>query len=87
LLSGKGAEVHYNDPHIPRLPRTRRHPSLDLSSQELNADYLRDRDCLVIVTDHSAYDWQHILRHARLIVDTRGVTRGMGEAAARVVRA
>jgi UDP-N-acetyl-D-glucosamine dehydrogenase len=87
LLCAKGAEVHYNDPHIPRLPRTRRHPSLDLSSQELSADYLRSRDGVVIVTDHSAYDWEHILRHARLVVDTRGVTRGLGDRAARVVRA
>jgi UDP-N-acetyl-D-mannosaminuronate dehydrogenase len=42
---------------------------------------------VVIVTDHSAYDWEHILRHARLVVDTRGVTRGLGDRAARVVRA
>ncbi len=87
LLLRKGAVVHYNDPHIPRLPRTRRHPSLDMVSQELTPEYLQSRDCVVIVTDHSAYDWEHIVRHAPLIVDTRNATRGIRDVEGRVVRA
>lgn len=87
LLLRKGAVVEYNDPHVPRLPRTRRHPFLDLTSQELTAEYLRTRDCVVIVTDHSAYDWQHILRHAPLVVDTRNASRGVRDDGGRVIRA
>jgi UDP-N-acetyl-D-glucosamine dehydrogenase len=83
----KGAIVHYNDPHIPRLPRTQQHPSLDMTSQELTPEYLRSRDCVVIVTDHSAYDWEQILRHSPLIVDTRNATQGLHDAEGRVVRA
>lgn len=87
LLLRKGAVVEYNDPHVPRLPRTRRHPFMDLTSQELTADYLRARDCVVIVTDHSVYDWQHIVRHAPLVVDTRNATRGVQDDEGRVIRA
>lgn len=86
LLLEKGAIVHYNDPHIPRLPRTRRHPTLDLESQELTPEYLESRDCVVIVTDHSAYDWEHIIPLAPLIVDTRNATAGVRVRGGRIVR-
>ncbi len=87
LLLRKGAIVHYNDPHIPRLPRTRRHPYLDMTSQELTPEYLQTRDCVVIVTDHSAYDWEQIVRYAPLIVDTRNATRDVRDEEKRVIRA
>jgi UDP-N-acetyl-D-glucosamine dehydrogenase len=75
LLLKKGAVVNYNDPHIPVLPSMRHYPNLHMRSQELTADYLRSQDCVVIVTDHSAYDWTWIAEHAPLIVDTRNATR------------
>jgi UDP-N-acetyl-D-glucosamine dehydrogenase len=87
LLLQKGAEVEYNDPHIPALPAMRRHPNLQMSSHELTEDYLATRDCVLIVTDHSAYDWGWIARHAPLIVDTRNATRGVVEPRAAIVRA
>jgi UDP-N-acetyl-D-glucosamine dehydrogenase len=86
-LLRKGAIVHYNDPHIPRLPRTKQHPSVDMESQELTPEYLRTRDCVVIVTDHSTYDWEQIVRHSPLVVDTRNATRGVHDAEGRVIRA
>ena len=86
LLMAKGAVVRYNDPHIPALPPMRRYPHLRMASQELTADYLAAEDCLVVVTDHSAYDWARIAAHAPLIVDTRNALRGI-EAAGRVVKA
>src|SRR5262249_5418028 len=46
LLLQKGAEVDYNDPHIPTLPAMRRHPNLQMSSRELTAEYLATRDCV-----------------------------------------
>jgi UDP-N-acetyl-D-glucosamine dehydrogenase len=87
LLLQKGAEVEYNDPHIPTLPAMRRHPGLRMSSRELTEEFLATRDCVLIVTDHSAYDWSWIARHAPLIVDTRNATRGVAEPAAAIVRA
>ncbi len=88
LLMKKGAEVEYNDPHIPELPPTRHYPHLRMAGRTLDADYLRTRDCLVIVTDHSAYDWPWIVEHAPLIIDTRNATRDFAAGArARIVKA
>jgi UDP-N-acetyl-D-glucosamine dehydrogenase len=87
LLLAKGAEVQYNDPHIPRLPPLRRHPHPRLASQPLTPEYLRGEDCVVVVTDHSAYDWPAIVEHASLLVDTRNATRGVTVHRERIVRA
>src|SRR5262245_26114275 len=57
LLLRKGAAVTYNDPHIPQLPPMRHYPGLRMVSQELTAEALRSQDCVLVVTDHSAYDW------------------------------
>ena len=53
----------------------RHYPHLRMASQELTPDYLRSQDCVLIVTDHSAYDWPWIVEHAPLVVDTRNATR------------
>jgi UDP-N-acetyl-D-glucosamine dehydrogenase len=87
LLLRKGAVVSYNDPHIPRLPPTRNHPHLRTASQPLTAEYLGDQDCVVVVTDHSAYDWETIIRQSRLVVDTRNATRKVAAPEGKVVRA
>ncbi len=87
LLMHKGAEVDYNDPHIPTLPPMRGHPGLKMSSRDLTEAFLTSRDCVLIVTDHSAYDWDWIARNAPLIVDTRNATRGVVGPKARIVRA
>jgi UDP-N-acetyl-D-glucosamine dehydrogenase len=83
----KGAVVTYNDPHIPRLPPMRHYPHLHMESRPLTPDYLKGQDCLLVVTDHSAYDWPSILEHARLLIDTRNATRGMTKHRERIVRA
>ena len=87
LLLGKGAEVTYNDPHIPKLPAMRHYPHLHMASQPLTPEFLEAQDCVVIVTDHSAYDWAWIVENTRLVVDTRNATRGVTTHANRIVRA
>ena len=87
LLLQKGARVSYNDPHIPSLPAMRHYPHLRQHSQELTASFLRAQDTVLIVTDHSAYDWDWVAAHAALIVDTRNATRGVTNGHARIVRA
>lgn len=87
LLHKKGAILSYNDPHIPRLPSMRNHPFLDLLSQPLTASYLQKQDCVLIVTDHSAYDWAFVVEHAGLVIDTRNATREVKFHRDRVVRA
>jgi UDP-N-acetyl-D-glucosamine dehydrogenase len=87
LLLEKGANVEYNDPHIPVLPSMRRYPNLRMASRELTSDYLQSRDCLLISTDHTIYDWTSIARHAKLIVDTRNAMKNVADSQAKIVRA
>jgi UDP-N-acetyl-D-glucosamine dehydrogenase len=75
MLQRRGAVVSYNDPHVPALP-TMRHHNIRLRSQALTREFVAEQDCLVIVTDHSAYDYQWLVEHAALIVDTRNATAG-----------
>ncbi len=87
LLLQKGAIVHYNDPHIPVLPPMRHYPHLRMASHELTPEFLESQDCVLIVTDHSAYDWPWIAEHTPLIVDTRNAMKRVSNSRARIVRA
>jgi UDP-N-acetyl-D-glucosamine dehydrogenase len=87
LLIEKGAVVNYNDPHIPTLPKMRKYPNLNMTSQELTPEYLASQDCLLIATDHSAYDWTKIVPQAQLIIDTRNATKQIKEGREKIVKA
>ncbi len=90
LLEGlleRGAVVTYNDPHVPRLPKMRAHDLPPMASQPLTAEYLAEQDCVLIATDHSAYDFEFIVRHARLVVDTRNATAGVSAGREKIVKA
>ncbi len=76
LLTEKGAAVDYNDPHVPRTHRMRRY-DFKMSSVPLTPRNLKKYDCVVISTDHSSYDYESIVRHSRLVVDTRNATAGI----------
>ena len=76
LLRQRGAILSYNDPHVPTLPKMRHYPDLPaMASETLTADYLRTQDCVLIATDHSAYDYDFIVEHASMVLDTRNATR------------
>jgi UDP-N-acetyl-D-glucosamine dehydrogenase len=76
LLLARGAVLSYNDPHVPALPRMRHYPDLPaLRSEELTPAYLGSQDCVLIATDHSAYDYDFIVQHARFVLDTRNATK------------
>jgi UDP-N-acetyl-D-glucosamine dehydrogenase len=72
LLRDKGAHLAYSDPHVPTIPKMRKH-HLELSSIPITEHALAQFDCVVITTAHRAFDYELIKQHARLIVDTRGV--------------
>jgi UDP-N-acetyl-D-glucosamine dehydrogenase len=80
LLRQRGAEVSYSDPHVAEVKMD----GYTLSSVELTSALLKSADCVVIVTDHTAFDWEWIGAGARLIVDTRHAIKVGGRA--RVVR-
>ena len=76
LLRARGADLSYNDPHVPILPKMRHYPDLPaMSSQELTPAYLSAQDCVLIATDHSAYDYDFIVEHSRFVLDTRNATK------------
>jgi UDP-N-acetyl-D-glucosamine dehydrogenase len=75
LLRGKGADIAYADPHVPVFPRMREH-HFDLASVQLTRDTIASYDLVLLATNHSAFDYDLIQKHARVIVDTRGVYSG-----------
>jgi len=81
LLQKRGARVEYNDPFFPTVGRGRKY-ALNMTCTPM--DRIPEFDCVVIVTDHSQYDYASIVSRAQLVVDTRNATRGID--AANVVR-
>jgi UDP-N-acetyl-D-glucosamine dehydrogenase len=74
LLKARGVEVEYNDPYFPTVGKGRKY---DLNMRSAALENVRDYDCILIVTDHSDYDYPRIVREAQLVVDTRNATRGL----------
>jgi UDP-N-acetyl-D-glucosamine dehydrogenase len=74
LLQKEGAVVSYNDPFFPTVGRGR-HYDLQMTSTPLNK--IEEFDCVLIVTDHSSYDYKDIVKRAKLVVDTRNATEGI----------
>jgi len=74
LLREKGALVGYNDPYFPTVGRGRQY---DLNMRSTALDNLAQYDAVLIVTDHSSYDYKAIVEQSQLVVDTRNATRGI----------
>ncbi len=73
LLRARGAKVSYNDPHVPKTHKGREH-DLQMKSVPLTPASLKKYDAVLISTDHSAYDYDMIVKHSKLVVDTRNAT-------------
>ncbi len=74
LLQKQGATVSYHDPYFPFVGKGRRY---DLQMKRAELDNFGQYDCVLIVTDHSDYDYARIVRESQLVVDTRNATRGI----------
>lgn len=86
ILLEKGAEVDYNDPLIPELPSMRMY-NIKRTSVPLTTENLAQYDCVLISTDHSSYNWDFIVKHAQLVVDTRNATQNVMENRNKIVKA
>jgi len=82
-LRDLGADLSYADPHVPVFPKMREH-AFDLEAVAVTPELLAAQDAVVLLTDHSAFDYAMIRAHARLLVDTRGKFR---EPAETIIRA
>ena len=74
LLQHGGAAVSYNDPYVPFVGKLRKY---DLQMKSTPLDDLGQYDCVLIVTDHSDYDYARIVRESKLVVDSRNATKGI----------
>ena len=74
LLQKEGAQVSYHDPYFPFVGKGRKY---DLQMKCVSLENLGDYDCVLIVTDHSDYDYERIVNESRLVVYTRNATKGI----------
>ena len=86
LAAGR-AILTYNDPHVPKLPQMRHHNLPEMASSPLDAKFLASQDCVLIATDHSAYDYDFIVKNSKLVVDTRNATGKVREGREKIRKA
>jgi UDP-N-acetyl-D-glucosamine dehydrogenase len=86
LLVRKRAQLSYHDPFVPTLQPSRRY-DFQLSSVPLTPETLAAADAVLIATDHSAIDYDLVVQHSRLVVDTRNATRNVRAGRERIVLA
>ena len=86
ILEHKGAKVDYNDPYVPVLPDMR-HYDIKKKSIDLTPENLSNYDCVLISTDHSVYEWDFIVEHSKLVVDTRNATQNVVKNRDKIVKA
>ncbi|NIM97887.1 MAG: nucleotide sugar dehydrogenase [candidate division Zixibacteria bacterium] len=82
LLQNAGAEVVYNDPHVPFI----RMNESDWKPVKLTKEILQSSDCVAILADHSAYDYDFIVRNANLVMDTRNATKHVKKNREKIVK-
>ena len=85
LLTEKGAKLDYNDPYFAALHKMRHYDFSHMRSVDLTPEKLASYDCVLISTDHSSYDYDAIVKHAKLVVDSRNATRRVKEHREKIV--
>ncbi len=86
LLSEKDAIVTYNDPWIPELEPTRKY-NFQMTSTAITPEILAEMDAVIIVTDHSDYDFEEIVKFSRIVVDTRNATKDVKDKQDKIIMA
>jgi UDP-N-acetyl-D-glucosamine dehydrogenase len=86
ILQEKGAYFYYNDPYVPKIGKTRDY-HFDLHSIDLTKELLNIVDVVLIITNHSSYDYNWIVQNSKLIVDTRNATRDILDGREKIILA
>jgi len=86
MLLEKGAVVNYNDPWIPKLHTTRKY-NFQMESTPITPELLASMDAVIIITDHSDYNFGEIVKHSNIVIDTRNATKGIKENREKIVMA
>jgi UDP-N-acetyl-D-glucosamine dehydrogenase len=87
ILKAYGAKVKYNDPFVPSVSGFRHYPNIKMKSTPITDSSLEKFDCVVIVTDHSTYNWQEIADKSQLVIDTRNATKFVRGGKEKIVKA
>ncbi len=85
LLAETRARITYNDPHVPTLNMEKAGLG-EMSSKELTEKLVENADCVVILTDHSSYDYDWVVEHARVVVDARNATKQVKKNREKIVK-
>ncbi|MBD3413402.1 MAG: nucleotide sugar dehydrogenase [Candidatus Aminicenantes bacterium] len=85
-LKKKGAEVFFHDPYVSRIRNMRKY-DLDFKASELSEATLKNMDAVLIVTDHSDYDYEWIVENSQVVVDTRNATHNVKSGQEKIVKA
>ncbi len=75
VLRGRGAQVAYTDPYVPHVSARTWGGDVDLASLQITPEALGGFDCVVILTDHSAFDYDAVVDRADLVVDSRNAVK------------
>jgi UDP-N-acetyl-D-glucosamine dehydrogenase len=85
-LKNKGAYVHYHDPYVPKIRNMRKY-DLDLESSVLTEKLLNEMDAVLIITDHSEYDYDWIVKNSKMVIDTRNATQKVTSGREKIIKA
>lgn len=87
LLLARGADLSYNDPYIPSLPKMRHYDVPEMTSSDLTSEFLNEQDCVLIATDHTSYDYDKIVEQSKIVVDTRNATANVKNGREKICKA
>lgn len=85
-LKDKGSYVYYHDPYVPKIRNMRKY-DLDLESSVLNEKLLNEMDAVLIITDHSEYDYEWIVKNSKIVIDTRNATQKVASGREKIIKA
>lgn len=87
LLREKGANISYHDPFVPHLKKMRNYDFSELSSQKLSEESLEHQDAVVIATNHTQINYQWVVDHSALVIDTRNATGNLIRGVEKIIKA
>ncbi|HLA83883.1 MAG TPA: nucleotide sugar dehydrogenase [Thermoguttaceae bacterium] len=87
MLRDGGAKISYHDPHISAIRKSRHHDFSGLKSETLTPEFLAGLDCVLVATDHSSVDYDSVVRHAPLVVDSRNATKNVAKGREKIRKA
>jgi UDP-N-acetyl-D-glucosamine dehydrogenase len=85
-LKDKNADVYYHDPYVPKIPKLRKH-DLEMESQPLSEEFLKSMDAVLLVTDHSDFDYDWVVDNSTIFLDTRNAAKNVQNGRERIIKA